>query len=299
MTTTPSKLKTVSFKFPSDALSPPGITASPPNKTSTHQHRPYTAPPSLSVRGHRSEDPTTAPTPVLSSKPDLVADIPEEETHVVVQDIKRPDSRPPRSDSPLTPSPTQFKVSRSRHPKSFANTTSTRDRSPYLDYGRSNKGLSPSQVAQAASKVREKTNSTSHDHIRSLKHNVSKMREHLLKVEEEIKNLNRGRSTLEMSIQDIRKALSVNQQSISTQLKKSSRGEEVCVCVCVWRCTYIQSICVCICYIVCMYKLRKCIHILYFRIPLQNYCVKKLVFSPRGNRVWSNIYRQSKLIFKD
>lgn len=63
--------------------------------------------------------------------------------------------------------------------------------------------------------------------MRSLKHDVSQLREHLLKVEEEIKNLNRGRNTLEIAVQDIRKALSVNQQSISTQQKKSSRGEEV------------------------------------------------------------------------
>lgn len=75
--------------------------------------------------------------------------------------------------------------------------------------------------------IRGQTNSETHKHIRSLKLDVSQLREHLLNVEEEIKNLTRGRHTLDLAVQDVRKALSTNQQSISTQQKKSSRGDEV------------------------------------------------------------------------
>ena len=113
--------------------------------------------------------------------------------------------------------------------RTFANTTSTRDRSPLLDQQKC-KALSMSnvQVAQVARQIRDSVNSASHEHRRALKFDAARLREHLLKVEEEIKNLNRGRSTLELAIQDVRKSLSINQQSISTQQKKSSRGEEVC-----------------------------------------------------------------------
>jgi hypothetical protein len=57
--------------------------------------------------------------------------------------------------------------------------------------------------------------------MRLLKYNVAKLREHHLKVEEEIKHLTRGKSTLELAVQDIRRAISVNQQSVSMQQKKT------------------------------------------------------------------------------
>ena len=93
----------------------------------------------------------------------------------------------------------------------------TRDRSPLFERQK----MSQSEAARVASKLRETTNSKSHDHTRSLKYEAARLREHLLKVEEEIKHLNRGKHTLEIAIQDIRRALSVNQQSLSTQQKKS------------------------------------------------------------------------------
>ena len=74
--------------------------------------------------------------------------------------------------------------------------------------------------------MRERSSISCHSHVRLVKYEVAKLREHLLKVEEEIKHLNRGRHTLELAIQDVRKALSVNQQSLSTQ-KKKSRGDQV------------------------------------------------------------------------
>ncbi len=82
------------------------------------------------------------------------------------------------------------------------------------------------QVSKMAYQVREKTNVSSHDHIRLMKYDVARLREHLVKLEDEIRHANRGKGLLEVSIQDVRKSLSVNQQSVSTQQKKT-RGEEV------------------------------------------------------------------------
>ena len=107
-----------------------------------------------------------------------------------------------------------------------SSSTPTRDGSPLFSHQEKSR-ISKSSTAAIAREVRDRTNSESHEHVRSLKQDVSQLREHLLKVEEEIKNLSRGRNTLEIAVQDIRKALSVNQQFISTQQKKSSRGEEV------------------------------------------------------------------------
>lgn len=99
-----------------------------------------------------------------------------------------------------------------------------RDRSPLVERQMFSR-MSPSQVTQVANQVRERANASCHEHIRSLKYEVAKLREHLLRMEEEIKHLNRGRHTLEIAIQDMRKALSVNQQSLSTQQKKSRDGQ--------------------------------------------------------------------------
>lgn len=81
--------------------------------------------------------------------------------------------------------------------------------------------LKPSDTAQAVNAVRERTNSASWDDTRLMKYNVARLREHLLKVEEEIKQMTRGKCTLELAVQDIRKAISVNQQSVSMQQKKT------------------------------------------------------------------------------
>ena len=52
------------------------------------------------------------------------------------------------------------------------------------------------------------------------------MREHLLKVEEEIKNLNRGRSTLKLAIQDVRKSLSINSSSLLAYNRRKAAKEK-------------------------------------------------------------------------
>ena len=89
--------------------------------------------------------------------------------------------------------------------------------------------LRPSDTAKVANAVRERTNSACRDDIRLLKYNVAKLREHLLKVEEEIKQMSRGKNTLEVAVQDVRRAISTNQQSVSTQQKKSRSDTVSCM----------------------------------------------------------------------
>ena len=83
-----------------------------------------------------------------------------------------------------------------------------------------------SNAAREVHAVRERTNSASREQVRSLKYSVARLRESLLKVEEEVKMMARGRRTLEMAVQDVRRAISVNQQSVSMQQKKT-RAEMV------------------------------------------------------------------------
>lgn len=77
-----------------------------------------------------------------------------------------------------------------------------------------------------AEKLRQDTNNDCFHHIRSVKYHVAVLHKHLLKIEEEIKMMSKGRRMLEIAIQDSRKSLSVNQQSLSTQQKRT-RGNEV------------------------------------------------------------------------
>ena len=76
-------------------------------------------------------------------------------------------------------------------------------------------------TVRAISAVRERTNSASRENMRILKYNVVKLRESLLKVEDEIKQMTRGKHALELAVQDIRKTISINQQSVSMQQKKT------------------------------------------------------------------------------
>lgn len=78
-------------------------------------------------------------------------------------------------------------------------------------------------MTRVAHQLRDQNNSASLDHVRWMKCDVAKMREHLIKIEEEIKLGNRTKSLLDTKVLDLRKCLSVNQQSISSQQKKSYR----------------------------------------------------------------------------
>lgn len=264
MTSTPTRLKAVSFNIPGSQSSL--ITTSTQSSTALRTNA--SPKPASPLANHRASDTKSGqkssplvslsenvssestPTAQHGAKPDLVADIIEspkttgsQQKTLVTHDsgahtlgsesrgglISKTLGEKQKSSSPLY---------RKRHygggvysrsgSRAFANTTSTRERSPLLGQQKCKSlGLSNAQVAQMANQVRGTTNSLSHEHTRALKYDAARLREQLLRIEEEIKNLNRGRGTLELAIQDVRKALSVNQQSISTQQKKSSRGEEV------------------------------------------------------------------------
>ncbi len=227
----PRTPKTVSFSIPgtsssSQPIAPSPIQPQPPLSTTT----------TTTISTHQEDDRRS-----LSPAPDLVADIINRPKTVYSAKIhgqqqpdspssndaksspnnQRPTSRPSSElgqKSKKSPVPSYVRIAH-RNPSS---SSSMRGKSPVLQYDE--RLASPASIARDG---REKTNSVVHQHVRSMKQDVSRLREHLLKVEEEIKNLNRGRRTLEMSVLDLRKCLSVNQQSISTQQKKSSRGEEV------------------------------------------------------------------------
>ena len=88
------------------------------------------------------------------------------------------------------------------------------------------RAATPADTARAINAARERTNSASRENTRALRYSVVKLRESLLRVEEEVKQTTRGKHTLELAVQDVRKAISVNQQSLSTQQKKT-RAEVV------------------------------------------------------------------------
>ena len=113
----------------------------------------------------------------------------------------------------------------------------------------SHRRAKPSDAARVINSVRERTNSASRENMRLLKYNVAKLREHHLKVEEEIKHLTRGKSTLELAVQDIRRAISVNQQSVSMQQKKThlqtvSSTAQSCAYTCIHACKLIDMLCI-------------------------------------------------------
>lgn len=227
--------KTVSFSLPGTPLSPSRpaamspthshlassftLTTTCPSPTQTHEEH---GPTSLSPATIYD---TNTPKTLHPSKIQKKAEASNASDFKNSSTSQRPPSRPSseittvsqKSKKPSVPS-----YVRLAH-RNLTSAGSTRDRSPLLDHDKK-RIASPASVAK---ELRLKTNSISHDHARSTKCDVSQLREHLLKVEDEIKNLNRGKSTLELSVHDVRKALSINQQSISTQQKKSSRGEEV------------------------------------------------------------------------
>ena len=88
------------------------------------------------------------------------------------------------------------------------------------------KGQSPAVNAHTiAEKMRQQSNNSVHEHVRNVKYELASLHEHLLKLEDEIKLANKGKNAIEKAIQDIRRGISVNQQSISALQKK--RREEV------------------------------------------------------------------------
>ena len=260
MSSTPTKSKAVSFKIPASMSTSPGtqhtqavvksgiaarrLSPGPkPSSPLSVQGKAQGLKPASPLASQNNTAESAIPTAQHGAQPDLVADIVETKTSTNQSGARSESQQRSGGTATSTPSPVQHRhnspTAKKHHVggrlyvranvRDFANTTSTRDRSPLLDQHKSTSpSMSNTQVAQLAGHVRSTTNSSCHEHIRALKYDAARLREQLLKVEEEIKNMNRGRSTLEIAIQDVRKALSVNQQSISTQQKKSSKGDEVC-----------------------------------------------------------------------
>ena len=83
----------------------------------------------------------------------------------------------------------------------------------------------PVNACTIAEKMRQQNNHQIHEHVQNVKCELASLHEQLLKLEDEIKLANKGKNALEVAIQDIRKGISINQQSISAQQKK--RREEV------------------------------------------------------------------------
>lgn len=147
--------------------------------------------------------------------------------------LDRPQSEPPRR---LSPGPQDNELRPHSRPSSEQNDISLElkqkmkpaqnSRTRQCQGVKTHRRPKPTDTAQAINAVRERTNSATRDNIRLMKYNVAKLREHLLKVEEEIKKMMRGKNTLEFAVQDIRRSISVNQQSVSTQQKKT-RAEMV------------------------------------------------------------------------
>ena len=126
----------------------------------------------------------------------------------------RPQSRPSSEQSP-------FPLN-DRHKKTTPQTTTRRRQflAASTDDGRPRLGKS-SELSAAVNAARERTNSASRENTRVLKYGVARLRESLLGVEEEVKRMTRGRRTLELTVQDVRRSISVNQQSLSVQQKKA------------------------------------------------------------------------------
>lgn len=242
MSFTPMKLKTVSFQLPGSVQ--PARAATAPARVTRHvatliaQDR----------QPHRSAQ-SLAPPPagVVTSptaKPDLIADIfedtkiekprrtvasgvpvgteeskprapqyPEtvEMREVLPNENERLDASNEKGKQDMRIVPGQAKVSRAKVIKPH-NTAPLGRR------------LTPSgQITKMVYQIREQTNVSCLDYARWMKHDVAKLREHLVKMEDEIKLASKAKTTLDARVFDVRKCLSVNQQSISAQQKKSHK----------------------------------------------------------------------------
>ena len=152
--------------------------------------------------------------PELSTRPQTVpSPVRQEATR---ESETRPQSRPSSEQS-------SFPLN-DRHKKTTPQTTTTTRRRQFLaastDDGRP-RLREPSELSAAVNAARERTNSASRENTRVLKYGVARLRESLLGVEEEVKRMTRGRRTLELTVQDVRRSISVNQQSLSVQQKKA------------------------------------------------------------------------------
>ena len=239
MSVTPMKFKTVSFQLPG-TVQPRAATAPPRVRT---VRQPGTSSRKIIPHGssgkHRREG-------VTSPKPDLIADIFHDQEIKQKATSERSDETPnrPKSAVPSHSSPTNEVVPMHEvlsHEHEVSEDQVNEERRSSSSSGQSkvskakvikstHKALTPVRrltptnlVTKMASQIRDQTNTASFDYMRWLKHDVAKLREHLVKIEEEIKLASKAKAVLDTRILDVRKCLSVNQQSISAQQKKSHK----------------------------------------------------------------------------
>lgn len=258
MLITPIKPKAVTFQLPGTATSPGSRAATAPPRvrlpgSSQHHRAPQSPPPAPAV--------SQTPEP-RSPQPDLIADIIHQPTTMHPSKIQKmaeqgqdANTKPTNQDRPATASSAsrQFKApervmamkavvpgggekaeqkTKAKPEKRGVSKTKTTkayralaDASTVRPTGRkfSHSSTTTSQVRKMVFQAREQTNVSSHDHVRWMKHDMAVLREHLVKMEEEIKLANKAKVLLDTKIFDLRKCLSVNQQSVSSQQKKSHR----------------------------------------------------------------------------
>lgn len=243
------KLKTVSFQLPGSVQ--PARAATAPARTTRLY---YLATPAVSQDklSHRATL-SPAPPPTVTSpsaKPDLIADIfedPKEEKPTSGVSGPTEKNKSYLGSKPGTPQVVEMRevlserlaasngqrkqlegqVLSGQAKVSKAKVIKPRNAAPF---GRQ---LTQSgQVTKIVYQIREQTNVSCLDYARWMKHDVAKLREHLVKMEDEIKLASKAKTTLDARIFDLRKCLSVNQQSISAQQKKSHREvgvKQLCV----------------------------------------------------------------------
>lgn len=267
MLITPIRQRTVSFQLPGSteraATAPPRIRRqeqqqAPPTFTGSHTHTPAlsssmrtkpliagpNADPKPVVTTTILERPKTAPRPCK-----VTGILDNSRTNTLVNNPTQVTEEPPRNSvdeatltKELVPDPESAKLDqKSSKMKPERRVLSEQAKVSKAKLIRNHRGGSitrhvhspgaritqSSQVAKIAHTLREQTNVATFDHIRWMKHDVAKLREHLVKMEDEIKLANKGKALLDARIFDLRKCLSVNQQSISAQQKKTHKREEV------------------------------------------------------------------------
>ena len=175
----------------------------------------FRLPDGATEKGREGGDITLPKTPhpkILQSRPELSQTVPSPVRQYATRESEtRPQSRPSSEQS-------SFPLN-DRHKKTTPQTT-TRRRQFRTDDGRP-RLREPPELSAAVNAARERTNSASRENTRVLKYGVARLRESLLGVEEEVKRMTRGRRTLELAVQDVRRSISVNQQSLSVQQKKA------------------------------------------------------------------------------
>ena len=221
MLITPIKPKTVTFQLPANGHAHQRAATAPPATRTTRQQlkqQQYAPPPSpltTTTSSTHHHSPITIPTGPRSPQPDLIADIierpksaqPSAKTKPLV--VERGSESPMKSvvsmkevvpgsgekvdhkasvvkskpaERRTTPGH-QARVSKAKSIRGHRLLTSTQSSS--TRHGSGSISSMPTQVTRMVYQVRDQTNVSSLDHVRWMKHDVAKLREHLVKIEED------------------------------------------------------------------------------------------------------------------